>query len=160
MSNKDVEKCHTVIMIHGQCKNKWCYASGICALCKKCDNCCKCAYLPCASCDCDACIKISKDTFKTDDQYIWNKLYIELYERRTDMTEMSEQIAKLRKERDEARREAYRHWLLYQCASEDVRGNRAEYRRLSYIYKNEFGSPPNAIDSPPYHFNAEEHNEE
>jgi hypothetical protein len=104
MSNKDVEKCHTVIMIHGQCKNEWCYASGICALCKKCDDCCQCAYLPCASCDCDACIKISKDTSKTDDQDIWDRLSDELYERRTAMTEMSEQITKLRNERDEARR--------------------------------------------------------
>lgn len=90
-------------MIHGQCKNEWCYASGICALCKKCDNCCQCAYLPCASCDCDACIKISKDTCKKDGQDVWNRISDELYERRTAMTEMSEQITNLRKERDEAR---------------------------------------------------------
>jgi hypothetical protein len=113
MSNKDVEKCHTVIMIHGQCKNEWCYASGICALCKKCEDCCKCAYLPCDSCDCDACKKISKDTSKTDGQDIWNRISDELYERRTAMTEMSEQIAKLRKERDEARRMCCEHLHLF-----------------------------------------------
>ena len=105
MSNKDVEKRHTVIMIHGQCKNEWCYASGICALCKKCNDCCQCAYLPCQKCICDACKEqMSKDTIQTDDQDIWNRLHDELYERRTAMTEMSEQITKLRKERDEARR--------------------------------------------------------
>jgi hypothetical protein len=47
---------------------------------------------------------MSKDTIQTDDQDIWNRLHDELYERRTAMTEMSEQIAKLRCERDTARR--------------------------------------------------------
>lgn len=47
---------------------------------------------------------MSKDTIQTDDQDIWNRLHDELYERRTAMTEMSEQITKLRNERDEARR--------------------------------------------------------
>jgi hypothetical protein len=47
---------------------------------------------------------MSKDTIQTDDQDIWNRLHDELYERRTTMTEMSEQITKLTHERDEARR--------------------------------------------------------
>ena len=73
-----VEKCHTVLMIHGECKNYWCYAYGICALCKQCDDCCRCAFLPCQECICDACKEqISKD---------------------------NEQISKLTNERDTARR--------------------------------------------------------
>ena len=58
-----VEKCHTVIMIHGECKNYWCYAYGICALCKQCDDCCRCAFLPCQECICDTCKEqTSKET--------------------------------------------------------------------------------------------------
>lgn len=65
-------------MIHGECKNYWCYAYGICALCKQCDDCCQCAFLPCQECICYACKK--------------------------QMSNDNEQISKLTKERDEARR--------------------------------------------------------
>lgn len=78
MSNKDIKKCHTVSMIHGECKNYWCYAYGICALCKQCDDCCQCAFLPCQECICDACNE--------------------------QLNNNNEQITKLINERDEARR--------------------------------------------------------
>ena len=48
---------------------------------------------------------IEQLTKERDDAQVDQRLIEELWERRTDMTEMKEQIKLLRKERDEARRE-------------------------------------------------------
>jgi len=48
-------------------------------------------------------IQVLSVNTKMNDDEIWEALNNELYERRTAMTEMSEQITKLRDERDEAR---------------------------------------------------------
>jgi len=62
----------------------------------------------------------------------------ELHHRRETMLEMSVQIKNIRKERDEARREAYRQWLIRQCNAENEYGTQVEYRRLAEIYKAVF----------------------
>jgi len=58
-------------------------------------------------------------------------------------------------ERDEARREAYRQWLMRQCELEADRGTNVELRRLSKIYRDNFGGEygddsDNNRDLPPY----------
>ena len=63
-------------MIHGECKNYWCYAYGICALCKKCDNCCECAVLPCQECICDACKNNNEQITKlTNERDVARRMY-------------------------------------------------------------------------------------
>jgi hypothetical protein len=47
-----------------------------------------------------------------DDAQVDQRLIEELWERRTDMTEMKEQIKLLRKERDEARQLACEFWVM------------------------------------------------
>ena len=49
------------------------------------------------------------------------------------------EINRLCTERDEARREAYRQWLMRQCELEADRGTNIELRRLSKIYRDNFG---------------------
>jgi hypothetical protein len=73
---------------------------------------------------------------------IWENLNQELWDRRTEMTEMKIAIARLTKERDEARREAYRQWLIRQCDAEHEYGTHDEYIRLAEIYKAVFKEYP------------------
>ena len=49
------------------------------------------------------------------------------------------EINRLCTERDEARREACRQWLMRQCELEAHRGTNIELRRLSKIYRDNFG---------------------
>ena len=61
-------------------------------------------------------------------------------------------IAQLIKERDEARREAYRQWLMRACDLEHEYGIRSEYNRLERLYIFEFGEKPSCESDnfPPY----------
>jgi hypothetical protein len=61
-------------------------------------------------------------------------------------------IARLIKERDEARREAHRQWLMRACDLEHEYGIRSEYNRLESLYIFEFGEKPSceSDDFPPY----------
>lgn len=72
----------------------------------------------------------------------WENLNQELWDLRTEMTEMQIVISKLRNERDEARREAYRQWIIRQCNAENEYGTQVEYRRLAEIYKTVFKEYP------------------
>jgi len=61
-------------------------------------------------------------------------------------------IEQLTKERDEARREAYRQWLLRQCDAEREYGNPNEHKRLCAIYREKFNNDPidESNDPPPF----------
>ena len=65
-----------------------------------------------------------------------------------------ELIKKLVEERDEARRQAIKYWILLQCESENQFGTQAECKRLGKIFFNEFGIYPSFGDllyeTPPY----------
>ena len=65
-----------------------------------------------------------------------------------------ELIKKLVAERDEARREAIKYWILLQCESENKFGTQAERKRLSIIFFKQFGIYPTFGDllyeTPPY----------
>ena len=62
----------------------------------------------------------------------------ELRNRRSNMAQMEVEIARLTKERDEARREAYRQWLMRACDLEHEYGIRSEYNRLESLYIFQF----------------------
>jgi hypothetical protein len=67
-----------------------------------------------------------------------------------------ETIERLVNERDKARREAYRYWLILQCRLEADLGSIADSKRLSKIYSDEFGgeyfNDCSSEDPPPYGF--------
>ena len=65
-----------------------------------------------------------------------------------------ELIKKLVTERDEARREAYRYWLILQCQLEADLGSVTESNRLLKIYSDNFGGEyfnDSSSENPPYY---------
>ena len=73
-----------------------------------------------------------------------------------EIQDLLDQIKILTTERDEARREAYRYWLILQCQLEADLGSIADSKRLSKIYSDEFGgeyfNDCSSEDLPPYGF--------
>ena len=73
-----------------------------------------------------------------------------------EIQDLLERIKILTTERDEARREAYRYWLILQCQLEADLGSVTESNRLSKIYSDEFGgeyfNDCSSEDPPPYGF--------
>lgn len=73
-----------------------------------------------------------------------------------EIQDLLERIKILTTERDEARREAYRYWLILQCRLEADFGSVTESNRLSKIYSDEFGgeyfNDCSSEDPPPYGF--------
>ena len=73
-----------------------------------------------------------------------------------EVQDLLERIKILTTERDEARREAYRYWLILQCQLAADLGSIADSKRLSKIYSDEFGgeyfNDCSSENSPPYGF--------
>jgi hypothetical protein len=75
-----------------------------------------------------------------------------------EIQDLLEQIKTLTTERDEARHEAYRYWLILQCQLEADLGSITESKRLAKIYSDEFSGNYfdhcSSEDPPPYGFKS------